>query len=86
MAAVAGRDVEGEQASGAERVAVAEAAGDDDEVSLAEPPGIGRQLVDEDDLRLGAGELEGERGVAVAVRPGAGDDESLSARSPVAPG
>ena len=44
-----------------------------------EPPGIGRQLVDEDDLRGGAGQLEGEHGVTVAVRARAGDDDAVGA-------
>ena len=53
-------DVEAEQPAGSEGVAVAEPAGDDDDVGCVDAARVGRQLVDEHDLRLGAGELEGE--------------------------
>ena len=66
--AVGGGEVEGEQPSGAEGVAVAEAAGDDHDVVSPERRRVGHQLVDEHRVRLGAGEAEGEGDVAVAVR------------------
>ncbi len=67
--------VERHHAPGAERVAVREAAGDADQAGLGERLGIGGELGGEHDHRVGTGELEGERQVAVAVGAGPGDDE-----------
>ena len=64
-----------EHAAGAEGVAVAEPAGDDDDAGVVEQLRPGDQLGGEHDRRLGAGEVEGEHGVGVAVRARPGDDE-----------
>ena len=74
-AAVGRGEVEGEQPSGAEGVAVAEPAGDDHDVVSPQRRRVDHQLVDEHRVRLGAGEGQGQGDVAVAVRARTGQHE-----------
>ncbi len=80
-AAVGQREVEGQHAAGAEGVAVAEPAGDDDDARRVEQLGPGRQLGGQHDGRLGPGQVERQHGVGVAVGPRPGDHDAPSAGS-----
>ena len=71
--------VERQHASGAERIGVAEAAGDDGESSLVEEVGPTDQFIGQHDPRRGARQFEREFRVVVAVGAGSGDDECRDA-------
>jgi hypothetical protein len=66
-----------QDAAGSEVVAIAEAAGDAEDLELGELVRLAQQGLDMEHLGLGAGCSEGERGVAVAI--GAGGSKAKDA-------
>ena len=68
-------EIEGEQSTGAERVAVAESTRHDDQCRPIEWRWIISEFRGEPDGRVGSGHLEGEGDVGVAVGSWTGDDE-----------
>ena len=70
-------EIECEHAARAERVAVRESTGDREELGVVEQSRILGEFGREHDRGVGAGQLEGEREVGVAVGAGTGDDEGV---------
>jgi hypothetical protein len=74
------RDLVGEDAPGGDVVAIAEAAGDGEQLVGVKQAGVLQQAVDVHQLRGRPGPLEGVNGLAVAVGAGRAEDEGLRLR------
>ena len=66
--------LEGEDAAGAECVTIRKSAGDDDEAGPLDLRAACRQVEEIDANRCGAGLLQSEGGIAMAVGAGGGED------------